>query len=126
MTPLRFRTRKAREAFWTRLQHRYEEETYKQAVRVVKGFGSRNVRMDADEAYNEGWLRVWEKLEATPTPPQEKPWIMSVTRNAGIDHGRRVLAYNQGNWSSPEEAARTLSALRQVLGGPAPEAVAEP
>jgi RNA polymerase sigma factor (sigma-70 family) len=118
-TELVDRCREGDQAAWTALVDRYSRYVYAIAVR-----GFRLSEHDAEDVFQDVFLRVYERLESLRDTGALRPWIAQVTRRLCLD---RLAASKRDATSEAEEGAHGDTELldevedamdvRDALGG---------
>jgi len=83
-----------------------------------------HILRDRDEALDlaqEVFVRVWRRLDALEDPERFVSWMLSIARNAAIDHGRRAKARPPAQDIPVED----MGSLADQSGGPAMDAERE-
>jgi len=66
------------------LMARYQNRIYRYLLRLVRQ------PADADDLFQQTWLRVAEKIHSFHTSRSFEPWLFTLARNLAFDHLRRV------------------------------------
>lgn len=95
------------------LMARYQNRIYRYLLRLVRQ------PADADDLFQQTWLRVAEKIGSFDTPRSFEAWLFTLARNLAFDHLRRVRPGSldePASADSPEES----KASRLASGDPGP------
>jgi RNA polymerase sigma factor (sigma-70 family) len=105
------------QAAWNELVERYSRYVY--AI-VTQGYRLRGP--DAEDAFQEVFLRVYDRLGSLRNPDALRPWIAQLTRRVCLDR-LSMAGPEEPTETEPAETERTVEeleeafAVREALGG---------
>ena len=95
------------------LMARYQNRIYRYLLRLVRQ------PADADDLFQQTWLRVAEKIRSFDTSRDFDAWLFTLARNLAFDHLRRKRPQSLDEPSSDEAPDDTMLA-RLAAGDPGP------
>ena len=95
------------------LMARYQNRIYRYLLRLVRQ------PADADDLFQQTWLRVAEKIRSFDTSRDFDAWLFTLARNLAFDHLRRVRPRSLDEPVSDDSPEDTM-ATRLASGDPGP------
>jgi len=95
------------------LMARYQNRIYRYLLRLVRQ------PADADDLFQQTWLRVAEKIRSFDTSRDFDAWLFTLARNLAFDHLRRIRPQSLDEPSRDDAPEDTMIA-RMATGDPGP------
>ena len=95
------------------LMARYQNRIYRYLLRLVRQ------PADADDLFQQTWVRVAEKIRTFDTSRDFDAWLFTLARNLAFDHLRRIRPQSLDEPSSEDSPEDTMLS-RMSSGGPGP------
>ena len=102
--------RRRSEDAWSQLVDRYSRYVY--AI-TVRGFGLNAV--EAEDVFQETFLRVYERLDRLRDPAALRPWIAQVTRRLCLDRLAAARKETVADDELPDAAGTPLDAIEEAM-----------
>jgi RNA polymerase sigma factor (sigma-70 family) len=95
---------------WSLLVERYSRYVYAIAVR---GFGL--VDPEAEDVFQETFVRVYERLDRLRDPAALRPWIGQVTRRLCLDRLAAARREIPADEEAPDDATTSLDSIEEAM-----------